>query len=281
MTTSEMQRPLEGERTSLKDRCLEAAKQAQKNSERERVDPEFRAQRERERAEALAAAKLAHEAQQRDELRAFLLSCGVGRREADIIHRGVDADAARYPLIARCAEFWKATDKHILAIYGGTGTGKTLAACTLIAECRFDFHHPDFGPSWAWPSGTSQRGHYALAGDLATTSSFGERAEKAMRHLTQYRVLVIDELGQELMTAPWLSMLERIVGERHRQKRKTVLLGNCDMVTFKTQYGEKLSEPDAQGRRKTLVEGRIMRRIRDDGIAIDAGTRQRNPGSGK
>jgi DNA replication protein DnaC len=150
-------------------------------------------------------------------------------------------------------DFW-ASDKAFLLFCGATGEGKTIAAVSLMAECRFPFHHPDFGATWCWPTTLSHRPRYELAGTLAQASHYGEAADDGRRRAITCKLLVIDELGAEVMTEPWLSRLEHIIDQRYRAKRRTVLVSNLNKKGFKDRYG-----------------ARIARRIRDDGKVWPAG----------
>lgn len=269
MTTGgpDMKPAMEHAPTSLKEQVLLRAYQREAELQREREDPAFHIQREAERDAKAAEAKRLHEQEQAAARGPYLTSCGVGDRERDLLLEGLSADASKWPCVKLVREWWKNPRQCLLLQYGASGTGKTAAACEPFLELHLTYDHPDFGKTRAYPAVPSQRPKYVVAGDLATGSSFGERAERTFNALTRYRYLVIDELGMEVMTAPWLSLLERIVVERHRYKRKTALLGNCDLDTFKKRYGET-----------DKAEGRIMRRVRTDGLMINAGAARRLPG---
>lgn len=247
---------------AFKASILERAQREREAMARELVDPEFRAQRERQREERRLAAFHAHEQAQRDAVRPYLIACGVAEREADVLVQGLNDNAQRWPAVGRVRRFWKSKD-CLLLLTGASGTGKTVAACEPILDCRFSYQHPDFGTTWAFAATPQHRGRYVLAPTLAVAEKFGTAAERQMAGLLAVRYLVIDELGEELKTDAWRSVLERIIGERHRAKKKTVLITNLDAAQFAAHYGE------AGG-----GEGRIQRRIRTDGAVFDAGQRR-------
>jgi DNA replication protein DnaC len=205
-------------------------------------------------AAALAEARAAFEARRDAEALENLMRSGVGEDEARRVAAGLEDWEARKVAQA----FWDSADKRLLLLYGHTGTGKTHAAAELITRCRFHFRHPDFGDTWEWPSVVSQRGRMLSARVLSTRSFYGEEAQREDHRLRAYRLLVIDELGGggEIVTPAWVSCLEGIIIDRHREGLKTVLLTNCDAATFKHQYGE-----------------RIARRIREDGTAVNLGSK--------
>lgn len=207
-------------------------------------------------------ALVAHRKDQDDVMEQHLLSCGVQRQEVAHLVQGLRPEWEA----CRVAREWWPSPSSILLLLGATGTGKTLAAAELIAQCRFGYVHPDFGETWAWPSTLSERGLFVLAGDLATTSYYGVDAEKQRSRLLGCRLLVIDELGTEVASAPWQSLLDTIVNQRMRAQRKTVLLSNLDKAGFKARYDD-----------------RITRRVRDEGQVVSLGsvTLTRTPRDGR
>lgn len=248
---------------SLKARILEAARRNREEKAQASEDPAFRAELERRRMERFEAGRREHEQAQRAAVRPYLLECGVAEREADVLVKGLNDDAQRWPAVGRVRRFWASEEDCLLLLTGASGTGKTVAACAPILECKFAYKHPDYGTTWAFASTPKHRGRYVLAPTLAMEEKFGPKADKVMSGLLAVRYLVIDELGEEIMTDAWRSVFERIIGERHRAKKKTVLLTNLDAVQFAKHYGE------AGG-----GEGRIQRRIRTDGAVFDAGQKR-------
>lgn len=247
------------------DRIRAAAARQREEQELEAADPVYREKKRVDRLLRLEAEKAQHEQERLEGYFEHLKRCGVGEREARIVIEMNNPDLARWPALKITRDFWKDRRADLLLLRGPTGVGKSVAAAELIGMCRFDYMHPDFGPTWAWPTIVPDLGHYALAGDLCAGNLFGEQAEKHMNRLTRYRLLVIDELGQETWNAAWNSKLERIVGERHRQRRKTVLISNLgkEEVIKQTPQGPRHVTVD---RFKEQYGERIARRIRDDGI---------------
>lgn len=201
-------------------------------------------------ADATAARVAAHRQAQQEARAEHLISCGVGRLDVERLAAGLSAEWEA----CRVARTWWRTPEPLLLLLGAPGTGKTLAASELVAACRLGYQDPELGDVWCWPSTVSERGHVVLSGELATSSYYGQDAEKQRHRLIGYRLLVIDELGTEVQSPPWQSLLDTLVNQRMRAKRKTVLLSNLDEDAFCARYG-----------------ARVSRRIRDEGLAVSLG----------
>lgn len=218
------------------------------------------AERERRAREGFAAAQADHEAAQAAALPAHLERCGLGARDAAKVALGlsdswgwVEAERGRVQALQSARDWWRG-DKPLLFLFGAPGTGKTLAAGALLAELRLEYHHPDWGLTWCWPSTVSEMGLFVLARELSTSPLFGSVADRLRERLCRCRLLVLDELGTEVMTEPWQSLCDTVVVRRHAAGLRTVLLSNVSGKDFTRRYGS-----------------RISRRIREDGQAVSLG----------
>lgn len=241
--------------TSWKERIREAA---QRDAERRKALSEAgrTSEASASNGDPLAAVKreaaiAAHEKAQADAMEEHLLTCGVGALESERLRKGL---SGTWEACRTAREWWATPGSLVLLMMGATGTGKTLAAAERIAAIRMGYVDSELGNVWCWPSTLSERGLYVLAGDLATNSYYDVEAQKQKMRLLGAKLLVVDELGTEVMSAPWLALLDNVVDGRMRQKRRTILLSNLDAATFKGRYGE-----------------RIAGRIRREGMAVSLG----------
>lgn len=210
------------------------------------------------KAAQLAEARAAHEAQQLEEMDAFLARCGVGDEELDVLRAGVrpdwgsiiGANGQRFSAVTEARAFW-ASGETFLALLGTTGTGKSVAAAELCSLCRFGYVHPDLGPTWCWSNVLSEQPLFTQAPQLARRSAFGTEIEKENSALRRVRLLVIDELGAEIMTDAWSSVIQELVQARYRAKLKTVLLANLGPEKFFARY-------DRRVRRRVEEAGRVV-----------------------
>lgn len=225
---------------------------------------EARTRAEREQCEQ---ARLEHEAAQQSALPQHLERCGMGARDAAKVALGLsdawgwvdvpgrEGVAPRRVQALQAARDWWRGDRSILFLFGAPGTGKSLAAGWLLTQLRLEYHRPDWGPTWCWPTTVSESGIVALARELATRPMYGTDADRLRERLTRCRLLVLDELGTEVMTDPWQSLCDTVVVRRHAAGLRTVLVSNVSGRDFTARYGQ-----------------RVSRRIRDDGLAVSLGS---------
>jgi DNA replication protein DnaC len=240
----------EGQPTPLRERVRQAAEAARRRAEEERGNPGLAAQRKAQREALAASEKAAHEARQWARMGEALEDCGLQAGEVAALRRGLSGD---WEALREVRAWLKGPEAHLLLL-GAPGTGKTLAGAEAVASCRFWYMHPDWGRTWAWPEALGDCGLYVLSGDVATLSYYGKDTETWRRKLCGCRLLVVDELGTEVMSAGWQSLLDTIFNQRHRAQRKTLLLSNLDAADFKARYG-----------------ARLARRVREEGRAVSLG----------
>lgn len=182
----------------------------------------------RARREAEAAATTAE----------HLKAHGVGEREVGVLRAGPDFSVRA---LAEVREWLKGPLSH-LALVGECGTGKTVAGAWAVAQQRFWYQDSELGLCWAWPSTLSESGLMVLAGEAARVSYYGDEAEKLRRRLIRCRLLVLDELGVEVMSSGWFSLLNDVLNQRHRAERRTLLLANLTWAAFSERYGERVAD---------------------------------------
>lgn len=236
---------------SLMQRVREAAQEARRRAEAAARDPE-EARRQKDAQEAARAAALAaYEDDQWAHAEEALTAYGLKRKEVRRWRAGLSED---WEALRAVRAWLKEPEVTHLLLIGATGTGKTLAGVEAVVSCRFWYAHPDFGRTWAWPDTIGTSGLFVLSGDVATLSYYGQDTAKWREKLCGCRLLVLDELGTEVMSAGWLSLLDTVINQRHRAGRKTLLLTNLDPATFKARYGE-----------------RVARRVNEEGRALSLG----------
>lgn len=206
-----------------------------------------------------------HDAQQLQAMDAFLDSCGVEERERDLVLAGLDGAWGRvqpegaplpYSAVEKAREWWRGPDTF-LTFLGAAGTGKTVAAAELCSLCRFSYSREDLGDVWVWPSVNRDRPAFRLASKLAAMPHWGEDVLRERRFLSTCRLLVLDELGGEMMSDGWLSVLQEVINDRYRARRKTVLIANLARKDFARRYGD-----------------RITRRLSEAGVIVDMGDKR-------
>lgn len=125
-----------------------------------------------------------------------------------------------------------------LTLLGGVGTGKTVPAAYLAKR------YLERGDSLVWWRASS----------IAKGSLFGREAEERDKRASTAALLVIDDLGSELATGPWVANLEDVLGYRHAHNAKTVITGNLllespdkDVVTIRSLLRERLFDRLSEG----------------------------------
>ena len=119
----------------------------------------------------------------------------------------------------------------IVVLSGGTGCGKTVAACW-----------------WAWARG----GVFEKAGKLSRRSHWDDTIDRLIRT----PALAIDDLGVEYQDAKgfFSSLLDELVDTRYENNRATLITTNLGRDDFRARIGGE--------------KGRIASRVRGDGAFI-------------
>ena len=133
-----------------------------------------------------------------------------------------------------------------LLLMGGVGCGKSTAVGAMVyAAAASAQRNP--------PLRGDERRHmmpvWVRAVEASRLSGFGEDTEARLRGWRRARLLVVDDLGTELMTPTWQQALEDVLDYRYQHSLRTVLPTNLTAAEFKARYG-----------------ARIVDRIRQDGM---------------
>jgi DNA replication protein DnaC len=212
------------------------------------------------RRETAAQERAEHEVAEGARVLEHLKRCGLREGDAKLVAAGLSEDwglvgegAQRTSALRAVRRWWADADSLLLCLFGAPGTGKTLAVGELLTQMRWKYHHPDWGPTWCWATSVADAGMYVLAADLAA-NVFAPEMEKQRYRMQHCRLLVVDELGAEVASGPWQSLLQNVLVCRHAASRRTVLASNVAGAEFRERYGDV-----------------ITRRVSDDGTAVSLG----------
>lgn len=146
-----------------------------------------------------------------------------GDRIADNLH----APREEAPLVV--ARQWLASESWALTLLGTKGNGKTFAAAwaTLASGLRpvVWLHSPT-----------------ACARPL-----YGAQAQADMERAQRAPLVVLDDFGAELASAPWMTMLEAVLGVRHSRGLRTIVTSNLAKEDFDKRMGERLADRLKEG----------------------------------
>jgi DNA replication protein DnaC len=130
---------------------------------------------------------------------------------------------------------WRRSEDWALCLLGGVGTGKTLAACRALA-------------SWG---GTVA---FFPAAEASLAPLYGPAAADLRTKMKTAGMLVVDDLGAELLSDAWRALFDSLVNERYGWRRALLLTSNLSLEDFKARYGE-----------------RVVDRLRDGGRIVSVG----------
>jgi DNA replication protein DnaC len=136
-------------------------------------------------------------------------------------------------------------DAWSLTLLGGVGTGKTVPAAYLAKKTL------EAGDTLVW----------WRAPNIATGSIFGPEAGERNKRACHAKLLVLDDLGAELATGPWVAMLEDVLGFRYAHKAKTVITGNLPLESLGNASLVSL---------RSLLRDRLFDRLRE-GVIVGTG----------
>lgn len=143
-----------------------------------------------------------------------LAGCGVDDYLEDHARQGLISGKLRGPGTG-IVQTWMATHTPCLALFGPTGTGKTVSAAWALARIT---------------------GRYLCAPDLCDLYVGGVRQRSEYRLCVDSPLLVIDELGTELDAGVAAAVLHDVVNRRQTSRRRTILLGNLSRAAFVARY---------------------------------------------
>ena len=176
------------------------------------------------------AERAEHERQQMDLLPFRLRQWKVARLEA----RLVKAVPASWPAIAMVRDFWESRQRA-LVLYGPRRSGKSVAgAYWLTLEGRVPVQRASIGTSWEWDA-TSR--FYSVFDLEQAQTSFDREHQAVMEEMIGARALVLDDIGAETRSVQ--GGLTRVIYERHRYERATLITTNLNPQTFEQRYGAR------------------------------------------
>lgn len=188
---------------------------------------------------------------ERYDFREHLGRCAVPSRLVDVIASGAEETP-----VVQATRKWLDSDASFLLLHGETGGGKSLAAALVFERAR-DTVRWVGGEMQRWNSGDC---YFIAASELSRGSYFDDDSRRLIRHLKRVRFLVLDELGAELASAPYLSTLDEVMTERFGDaRRRTVLTSN---VSARRPANDKPSPFEER------YGSRIARRIRESGTVV-------------
>lgn len=110
--------------------------------------------------------------------------------------------------------------KTFLLLLGSPGAGKTIAAAAALVR----------------------GGVFRRAVELSRLSSFDREDQRTFLDACRVRLLVLDDLGSEMLHDGWRPMLDELIDIRYGDRLKTIITSNLDTQTFKARYGERIAD---------------------------------------
>ena len=152
----------------------------------------------------------------------FLPRAGVLRR----VRKLLGGELVKTQALRRCEEF----EGGLLALSGGAGCGKTIAAAWWLGEM--------FDPE---PWTTQSRVRFLSASGLEQLSRY-DREE--MQDIRRCPALVIDDLGTEYLDrkGQFVSLLDGLLDYRYADERDTIITTNLTAKEFRESYGERIAD---------------------------------------
>lgn len=219
------------------------------------------AEKQRKKQEALAAESPPPPPAPIDELDLplHLARSGVPDHMASVLAGGPDDGGP-----VRAVREWMETTAGFLVLHGPSGAGKSVAAATIFFAARDDLRLADGTIIQRYDSRDCA---FVEASMLSRESYYGQEVRGLIDTCKKRRLLVLDDLGAEVVSGPYLSTLDEIVTARFEDRRlRTVLTSNVSAARpareqvspFEERYG-----------------GRIARRIRENGKVVACEPRAR------
>ena len=140
---------------------------------------------------------------------------------------------------------WARAPSWCLLLLGGVGCGKSTAAGDYAYRQGLDWQPL---PIWA------------RAVEASRMSAFGDTAEARFEAWRTCKLLVLDDLGTELVTPTWQQALDDVLDYRYQHSARTILPTNLSSEEFKKRYGERISDRIREGGTVRELAGKSMRR---------------------
>lgn len=117
---------------------------------------------------------------------------------------------------------WHASGRTFLLLFGGPGTGKTMAA--------------------AWACHQRRGALFTRALDACALGLFTPEGMATMERLRSADFLVLDDMGAEFMSDVWRAQLDALIDVRYSERRGTIITSNLDAAKFRERYGERIAD---------------------------------------
>lgn len=135
--------------------------------------------------------------------------------------------------LGECQRFVREFDEKFdnLLLYGDTGLGKTFLAHCVAKELLESSHSVVYFSSFKL---------FELFGDSAFGRKNDEAQSNAEEHIFDCDLLIIDDLGTELVNSFVCSELFHVINERIQQRKSTLISTNLALQTFADTYSERV-----------------------------------------
>lgn len=231
---------------------------ATKRQEWEQANPElatkFNALMAEHDAESERLRQICRDKADEDRRVAMLQSVGMGAREIALLEKPRATEA-----LLKARE-WLGSDLDFLLLCGGPGAGKTIAAANVVAdfldtEARSSsgFHLLD---SRRRPTGAK----VVRAAEGQRLGLFDEDSRAAVEQMRRVALLVLDDMGTEMLTDVWRQQLDDVIDARYSDKLRTVVTTNLTPEAFKERYGARIADRIRQTAMVVQLGGESMRK---------------------
>lgn len=157
-----------------------------------------------------------------------------------VVQKGLDDSPAH-----DAVRDWARGKSWCLLLLGGVGCGKSTACGHFAIEVA---RKEERRPVWA------------RAVEASRMSAFGDDAEQRFAKWREANLLVLDDLGTELMTPTWQQALDDILDYRYQHSLRTLLPTNLSAEEFKKRYGERIADRIRHEGTIRQLAGESMRR---------------------
>lgn len=203
--------------------------------------------------------RLAEQLRGSRELRHELVARGLPRRALEELAAGRD----RTEVINAAQEFLDDRKASTLVLLGNVGVGKTFAAVAYL-----EVHARRYAAVWAARQSASEleqerlpvaNVRFITAPAFARLGLFGKDVAEQLEELEVVDHLVLDDLGAEHLSGPFLANLGELLDRRLRECRRTVVTGNISLETFADRYGARLRDRLREAGHVHVLAGESLR----------------------